>query len=348
MRARVIALVALVLALSSADNAAVGADAGPLKDALHLNFTQLGLLVALPALAGAIVTVPIGALTDRLRRVSLLKASIVLWSLSMVAAGASDSFGSLLLSRLVLGAVIGTVGPTLASLIGDLFASSERAKVYGFILTGDLIGSVVGLFLSGNPAAISWRLAFWLLAIPSALLAWAVGRYPPEPARGGAGRLAASVPSTPGRRPAPTPDAAVPDLALNDSTPELERALEQAGVQPRAENVLSPGRHRMTLWDAVRYVLSVPTNVALIIASSLVYFFIAGIPSFGVVFVRHQYSVGQSAATSLLAVLSIAAVIGVLVSGRLADALLRRGRAPAGSWLQQVASTPPASCSCRR
>lgn len=104
----------------------------------------------------------------------------------------------------------------------------------------------------------------------------------------------------------------------------------------------------MKLWDAVRYVLSVPTNVALIIASSLGYFFIAGILTFDVVFVRHQYSVGQSAATSLLAVLSIAAVIGVLVSGRLADALLRRGRAPAGSWLQQVASSPPASCSCRR
>lgn len=172
MRARVIALLALVLALSSADNAAVGADAGPLKDALHLNFTQLGLLVALPALAGAIVTVPIGALTDRLRRVSLLKASIVLWSLSMVAAGASDSFGSLLLSRLVLGAVIGTVGPTLASLIGDLFASSERAKVYGFILTGDLIGSVVGLFLSGNAAAISWRLAFWYWPSPAHFSTW--------------------------------------------------------------------------------------------------------------------------------------------------------------------------------
>lgn len=324
MRARVIALLALVLALSSADNAAVGADAGPLKDALHLNFTEIGLLVALPALAGAIATVPIGALTDRLRRVSLLKASIIVWSLSMVAAGAANSFETLLVSRLALGAVIGTVGPTLASLIGDFFASSERAKVYGFILTGELIGSVLGLFVSGNAAVISWRLAFWVLAIPSALLAWAIGRYLPEPAHGGAGRLAASVSSAPGRRPVPTPDTA--DPARDDSTSELQRALEQAGVQPRAENVLSPDRHRMMLWDAVRYVLSVPTNVALIIASSLGYFFIAGILTFGVVFVRHQYSVGQSVATSLLAVLSIAAVGGVLVSGRLADALLRRGR----------------------
>lgn len=82
----------------------------------------------------------------------------------------------------------------------------------------------------------------------------------------------------------------------------------------------------MTLWEAVRHVLRVRTNVALIVASSLGYFFISGVLTFGVMFVRHQYSVGQSVATSLLAVLALAAVVGVLVSGRLADALVRRGR----------------------
>lgn len=82
----------------------------------------------------------------------------------------------------------------------------------------------------------------------------------------------------------------------------------------------------LKLGDALRYVLSVPTNVALIIASSLNYLFISGILTFGVLFIRHQYSVGQSVATSLLGLLAIAAVVGVLVSGRVADALLRRGR----------------------
>jgi len=48
---------------------------------------------------------------------------------------------------------------------------------------------VLGLFVSGNAAAISWRLAFWVLAVPSAILAWAVWRSLPEPARGGGSRL---------------------------------------------------------------------------------------------------------------------------------------------------------------
>ena len=183
-RARVIVLLALVLALSSADTSAVGAAAASLKRSLHIDFTQIGLLVALPTLVAALATVPIGALSDRVCRVALLKWSIVVWSLAMIAAGASTSFTMLLLSRLVLGAVTATSGPTLASLTGDFFEPRERGKIYGFILTGDLLGSIVGLFVSGNAAAISWRLAFWVLVIPSGALAWAISRFLPEPARG--------------------------------------------------------------------------------------------------------------------------------------------------------------------
>ena len=246
----------------------------------------------------------------------------------MIAAGASGSFVMLLVSRLVLGVVTATTGPTLASLIGDFFASGERGKIYGFILTGDLLGSVIGLFVSGNAAAISWRLAFWVLVIPSAALAWAVGRFMPEPARGGSSRLTPSDPD--GLRAAPIPadgpSGADPGDTGSGLAPDLERAVRQAGVVPRAENVIAPDAVHMTLWEAVRYVLRVRTNVALIVASSLGYFFISGVLTFGVIFVRHQCSVGQSVATSLLAVLALAAVVGVLVSGRLADALVRRGR----------------------
>lgn len=102
--ARVITLLAAVLALSSADTAAVGADAGRLKHALHINFLQVGLLVA------------------------LLKWSVVLWSLAMTVAGASTSFVMLLASRLVLGAAIATTGPTLASLTGASFHPESAGR----------------------------------------------------------------------------------------------------------------------------------------------------------------------------------------------------------------------------
>lgn len=315
-----------MLALNSADSAAVGAAAGPLKHALHINFTQLGLLVALPALTGAAATVPIGALTDRVRRVPLLAFSIGLWSVAMIVCGASTSFQMLLLSRLLLGAVTATSGPTIASLTGDLFPSLERARIYGFILTGELLGSVVGLLISGNVAGLlSWRFAFWVLAIPGAALAWMIWRFLPEPVRGGQSRLQRGATQMITGDPEQLHDARSEVEEPRRTSGAMQRAIAAQRILPRANLVLEADPDHMSLWQAVRYVLSVPTNVALIVVSALGYFFQSGVRTFAVIFVGYQYSIGQGLATSLLAVLSVGAVAGVLLSGRLADRLVERG-----------------------
>ncbi len=181
-----------------------------------------------------------------MRRVSLLQWSIVLWSLAMTFAGAATSFGMLLISRLVLGGAIATTGPTLASLTGDFFPSRERGKIYGFILTSGFIGSVIGLFVSGNAAAISWRLAFWVLVLPSAILAWPIWRFLPEPARGGASRL------EPRQIEPSSAERASKQIASPAARLPSWSAVKRAGVRPREENLLSPGAARMSLWDAVR------------------------------------------------------------------------------------------------
>jgi sugar phosphate permease len=81
----------------------------------------------------------------------------------------------------------------------------------------------------------------------------------------------------------------------------------------------------MRFWAAVRYILSVRTNVLLIIGSSLGYFFFSGLQTFAVVFVRGHYHVNQATAELVLVLLVGGAMIGTLVSGRLTDALLQRG-----------------------
>ena len=44
--------------------------------------------------------------------------------------------------------------------------------------------------------------------------------------------------------------------------------------------------------EAVRYTLSIPTNVMMIISSSLGYFFFSGLTTFALLFVRGHYDVG--------------------------------------------------------
>ncbi len=77
---------------------------------------------------------------------------------------------------------------------------------------------------------------------------------------------------------------------------------------------------------AIRYVLNIRTNVSIIIASALAYYYVAGLQAFIVVFLRGRFDLGQSAASTLLITVGIAVVIGTLVTGPLSDRLIARGR----------------------
>jgi MFS family permease len=89
--------------------------------------------------------------------------------------------------------------------------------------------------------------------------------------------------------------------------------------------VLREDPQKMSLTRAVRYTLQIPTNVLLIIGSSLGYFFFSGLSTFALLFVRGHYHASQATAELVLAMLVTGALIGTLISGRLTDALLRRG-----------------------
>jgi MFS family permease len=328
-RARVIFLFGGVLALSSADGATVGAVAPQLEHALHIGNAKIGLLSSVALLSGAVFVLPVGLLVDRVKRVPLLSGSIVLWSLASLASGFAGSYQTLLLTRLALGAVIATAGPAIASLTGDYFPGRERARIYSFILGGEVAGTAAGFIVSGTVASvISWRLAFVLLAIPGFFLARSLWRTLPEPLRGGQSRLQPGTLDL--REAAAGGTSARPDDAdagePADEAEELSREAARArGLRPDPRLVLTQDPRTMGVVRAITYILSIPTNLRLIIGSSLGYFFFAGLQTFGILFVRGRYHVGQASAELALVLLVIGALIGTLVSGRLTDLAMRRG-----------------------
>lgn len=331
-RARVIVLLACVLGLDSADQGTLGAVAGQLKNALDISNTEVGLLATVVSVVGLVATLPVGVLTDRMNRTRLLAGSIVLWAVAMVAAGAATSYLALLFARLFLGAVIATAGPTVASLTGDFFPAGERGRIYGFILAGELLGTGFGFVLAGDiAAATSWRWAFWVLAVPALVLAAVIWRLP-EPARGGQSRLGRGARHVTGVAEVRRGGAASGEPGAGDEEREREQedvatqVVRRAHVPPSPELVLHADPARMPLWRAVRYVLRVRTNLVLILASSLGYFFFAGLRTFAVVFMGERYGLGQAAASTLLVGIGLAAVVGVLVGGRVGDRLILAGR----------------------
>jgi MFS family permease len=321
-RTRIVIVLASVLALSSADTATVGAAAVQLRSALHIGNTDIGLLVSVTSVVGAVFSVPFGILADRVRRTWMMAIAILIWGVAMIWGATAHSFGQLLFDRVWLGAVTASTAPTVASLVGDWIPGSERGKIYGYILAGELVGAGVGFAVTGDIAALSWRAAFVILALPAFGLAWLVFRLP-EPARGGQGAL----PPEPGYGPAPgAAETTAPEPQQATEPSDAQRLARERGIAPDPALVRLAARRQMTFGMAVRYVMRVRTNVALIISGALGYYFLAGIQTFGVEFVRGQYGVGQVLANLLLLVVGAGALIGVLAGGPLGDALLHRGR----------------------
>ena len=329
-RTRVIVLLAGVLALSSADAATVGAAAMPLRHALGISNTDIGLLVTVTSLVAALASLPFGVLADRVPRARTLGAAIVLWGGAMIWSATVATFDQLLITRLVLGGVTAAAGPMVASLVGDYFPSEERGRIYGYILAGELVGAGFGFAVTGDIATLSWRAAFVLLALPAFVLAWLVFRLP-EPVRGGREPLVAVNAKHPMAASAHETDA--------EQATDAQRLARERGLEPDPALVLREDPRRMSLLAATRYILRIPTNVVLILASAGGYFFLAGVQTFGVEFVTRQYGIDQALGTLVLLVVGAGGVVGVLAGGGLGDLLLRRGRLNGRIVVSVVAAT---------
>jgi MFS family permease len=318
-RTKVVIVLAGVLALASADAATVGASAIQLRQHLHIDNTDIGLLVAVSSLVGAVAALPFGVLADRVRRTWALSSAIVLWGAAMLWSASVSSFGELLLARMALGVVTAAAGPIVASLVGDYFPGRERGRIYSFVLTGELLGAGVGFAVTGDIAALSWRAAFVILALPAFALAFLVFHLP-EPLRGGQGALSAEPTGQieSAREHVPMPD--VP--AAN----EAQLLAAHQHVLPDQELVAKGSVEHMGFVAAARYVLHLRTNIALIVSGACGYYFLSGVQTFGVEFVHEQYHVGQVVANLLMLLVGAGAAIGLLTGGPLGDRLLASGR----------------------
>ncbi|GIF76764.1 MFS transporter [Asanoa siamensis] len=365
VRTRVIILLALVLALNSADSGTIGAVAAPLEADLGISHAGLGLFATVSSGVGALAAPYAGVLADRTARVRLLALTIAVWGASMVVGGLAPDYLWLLLSRITLGAAVAASGPIVASLIGDLFAPGERAKIYGWVLTGELVGAGLALLIGGDVAAwLTWRAPFLGLAVISLGLAAALWRLMPEPRRGGASRLppvdprhryGAHPPSpTPGRdtsrhheagrdhdddhgeRRAP-PNPAAPRPGASPVGDQARATIIEEGVPPDEGRVLRGDPDRMSFWQAAVFVLRIPTNRTLIIATAVGYFFFAGLRTFALLFALDRYDLPQGIVSLVIIPIGLGAVAGTIFGGRLTDRAVRRRRTKARVTVPAVA-----------
>jgi MFS family permease len=168
------------------DRQILGAVGETVRDEWKLSDTALGSLGTAFTLLYALVGVPLGRMTDRFSRRWILCAAVTVWSVLTAASGLARNFTELFVVRLGVGSGEAACAPAAASLIGDLFPASRRAKA----LSVFMIGLPLGIALSFLGSSLlehrfGWRFTFYIAAIPGlicavlALLIW-------EPVRGAA------------------------------------------------------------------------------------------------------------------------------------------------------------------
>ena len=158
----------------------------PIKKEFHFSDMQMGMLGGLAfAALYSMLGIPIARFADRANRVSIISASLAIWSIFTVVTGTARSFTQLLLARVAVG--IGEAGctPPAYSIISDYFEKKRRTTaisiytmgIYGGVFVGYLVGALVA-------QKYGWRMAFYVVGVPGVILAVIVKLTLREPPRG--------------------------------------------------------------------------------------------------------------------------------------------------------------------
>jgi predicted MFS family arabinose efflux permease len=132
----------------------------------------------------AIAGIPLGRLSDKLRRTRVLSVGVLIWSLLTAAGGAASNFVTMFLLRLGVGIGEAACAPAANSMIGDLYPSEKRARALGLFMLGLPLGTLAAFAIGGWLAQnYGWRYAFYVAAVPGLLVAAAL-LFLPEPVRG--------------------------------------------------------------------------------------------------------------------------------------------------------------------
>ncbi len=182
----VVATLCVVYSFNYLDRQFLSVLAEPVKHALHLTDTQLGLLTGLMfALFYTAFGIPVAALADRSHRTRIIAGACALWSLFTAACGLAGNFASLAAARIGVG--VGEAGgsPPAYSIISDYFAPASRGRALAVYALGVPLGSMFGAASGGWIAAhFGWRAAFMALGAAGLVLAPLVLLIVREPVRG--------------------------------------------------------------------------------------------------------------------------------------------------------------------
>jgi len=196
-----VAVLVIAFIFSIADRIIIALLVDPIKADLDLSDTDLGIMMGLAfAIFYALMGLPIGRLSDRHSRRSIIAAGIFLWSLMTATCGLARSFWELFLARVGVGVGEATLSPAAYSMIADSFPREKLARAISVYQSGAFFGVGLALIFGGLAIRFAagaesidlpligtvapWQMAFIAIGLPGILVA-ALMFTVKEPARQG-------------------------------------------------------------------------------------------------------------------------------------------------------------------
>ena len=182
----VLVVLVVVYILNFIDRQVLSILAVDIKADLDLTDSDMGFLGgAAFAVFYALFGVPLGRLADNWHRVRLLSTGLALWSMMTALSGFAYNQLSLTFARMGVGVGEATASPTAYSLISDYFPKRQRATALAIYSSGLYLGGGVSLLIgatvvaawnqaypAGGPLGlVGWQAAFLAVGFPGLLVA---------------------------------------------------------------------------------------------------------------------------------------------------------------------------------
>jgi MFS family permease len=178
----VVALLWFALLINYVDRQDVFSIFPILQRDLHFSNKQLGLVGSVFAFVYAVCMPFAGRAGDIFRRVNVVVASMVLWSLATLGTSLSRTPSSFIGWRAVMGVVEALYMPAALAIIADFHSDRTRSKAMGIHGTAQFTGIVLGGWFGGWAAEhLGWRHGFAGLAIIGIAYAIFFSRVLPDP-----------------------------------------------------------------------------------------------------------------------------------------------------------------------
>ncbi|GGA46102.1 MFS transporter [Paenibacillus physcomitrellae] len=151
---------------------------------LHLDYQDLGNIIAVLGLSWGVFSIVMGSLSDKFGRRKVLIPSIILFSLLSILTGLAGGLASLLLIRAVMGVTEGSFSPASVAVTAEVSKEKRRGFNMGlqqstFALFGLGFGPIIATQLLRFVP--SWHWVFAIVAVPGFIVGFFIYKVVREP-----------------------------------------------------------------------------------------------------------------------------------------------------------------------